>query len=205
MKLNRWFAATSVAAVVLAFAAARGAAQDTASPAGDKPTYVGDKACAKCHFQEGKAWKKTTMAKAMDSLKPTEEANKELFDKKKAAGLDPAKDYSGDATCLPCHTTGYDAGGYPAKADTDELKKAQETFGKVSCEACHGPGSKYVEFKTAELGKNKEAKFTAEQLAPMGLVKPDEKTCQTCHNNKNPTKAEFKLDEMKDKTHPTKK
>ena len=203
MKLTRWFAATSVAAVVLAFAAARGAAED--APAGDKPKYVGDKACQKCHFQEHKAWKKTAMAKAMDSLKPTEEANKALFDKKKAAGLDPAKDYSTDAKCVKCHTMGFNAGGYPEKADTEDQKKAQADFGKVGCEACHGPGEKYVKFKTDELEKNKEAKFTSEQLAPMGLVKPDEKTCQGCHNADSPTKEEFKFAETKDKVHPTKK
>lgn len=206
MKLDRWFGATAVAAAVLVFAAARGVAEDTASSGGDKPKFVGDKACQKCHFQEHKAWKKTNMAKAMDSLKPTDEAaNKALFDKKKASGVDPAKDYTTDATCLPCHTTGFNAGGYPEKGDTEEAKKLQADFGKVACEACHGAGEKYAAFKTEELGKNKDAKFTSEQLAPLGLVKPDQKLCETCHNDKNPTKGEFKFDDDKAKVHPTKK
>lgn len=206
MKLNRWFAATSVAALTLAVVAARGLAQDAASSGGDKPTYLGDKACQKCHFQEHKSWKKTGLYKAMETLKPTDEAaNKALFDKKKAANLDPAKDYSTDAKCVKCHTTGYGVGGYPAKVETDDEKKAAETFGRVGCESCHGPGSLYVKFKTDELGKNKDAKFTKEQLTPLGLVVPDEKTCKTCHNDESPTKAEFKYDEEKVKTHPTKK
>ena len=191
-------------AVLLALAAARSSAEDGASPAGDKPQYVGDKTCQKCHFQEHKSWKKTPMAKAMKTLAPTTaEEDKELFDKKTAAGLDPAKDYQTDPKCLKCHTTGYGTEtGYPADpaADDDAAKRAK-TFSGVSCEACHGPGSLYVQFKTAELEKNKDAKFTAAALAPLGLTLPDEKTCATCHNGDSPTKAELKYAESKDKTH----
>lgn len=206
MKLNRLFAVTTVAAFVLVLAAARGIAQDTASAGGDKPQFVGDKACTKCHFQEGKAWKKTGHGKALETLKPTDEAkDKALFDKKKAANLDPAKDYSADPACIKCHTTAYGAGGYPEKAETDEQKKAQETFGKVTCEACHGAGSLYVKHKTDEIAKNKDAKFTKEQLAPFGFRMPDEATCKGCHNEGSPTKGEFKFDDDKTKVHPTKK
>jgi hypothetical protein len=200
------FTAAGAAALLMALAAVRTPAEDGASSGGDKPTYVGDKTCMKCHFVEHKSWKKTSMAKSMKTLAPTTEAeDKALFDKKKAASLDPAKDYTTDAKCLKCHTTGYGADGYPALAadatPTAEQTAAMTLNAGVTCEACHGPGSLYVKHKTAELEKNKDAKFTAEALAPMGLVKPDEKVCAGCHNAESPTKAEFKFAESKDKTH----
>lgn len=175
---------------------------NSASGEGEKPAYVGDKACMKCHFQEHKSWKKTGMAKAMKTLAPTPESEKELFDKKKAAGLDPAKDYTTDEKCLKCHTTGYGTEtGYPKDMKAEGADARAKALGSVGCESCHGPGSLYVKHKTAELEKNKDAKFTFEQMAPLGLVKPDEALCKTCHNDESPTKAEFKFEEMKGKTH----
>ena len=197
---------SSIRVAVLVLAAAAGfaaLASRTAVGEGDKPEYVGDKACQKCHFQEHKSWKKTPLYKSMKTLAPTTEADdKELFAKKTAAGLDPAKDYSTDAKCLKCHTTGYGTeSGYPADPATDADGKRAKALGVVGCEACHGPGSLYVQFKTAELEKNKDAKFTTEQMAPMGMTKADEATCKTCHNDQSPTKEEFKFEEAKGKTH----
>ena len=75
------------------------------------------------------SWKKTKLFKSLETLKPTAEADKALFDAKKAAGLDPAKDYSTDAACLKCHVTGYGKdGGYPEKI-TPENEKAAKAFG----------------------------------------------------------------------------
>ena len=169
--------------------------------------YVGPDACKKCHFKEHRAWKKTGLAKSLDVLKPTAEADDaDLFKKKTAAKLDPAKDYSKDATCLQCHTTGYGKpGGYPADASKDAERA--ELMGSVSCEACHGPGGKYVAFKKAEMEKDKDAKFTFEQQAPMGLIQPDDANCKTCHNDKNPGNASdpYKFDKSKDLVHPQKK
>jgi len=200
MTTARWAGALAAGIVLTAFVAAAGRAQD--EPA--KATYVGDKTCMKCHFQEHKSWKKTKLYKAMKSLEPTTEEDKELFDKKKAAGLDPAKDYTADAKCLKCHTTGYGTEtGFPADPKTDE--KRAKAFGAVACEACHGPGSNYVKHKTETLEKDKEAKFTFESLAPLGLVKPDEALCKTCHNDESPFKEEFKFEEQAPKTHDKKK
>lgn len=203
------FAAAAAAAAALVFAD-RGSAQEGAAPAGDKPSYVGDKTCQKCHFQQHKSWKKTGMAKAMKVLMPTTEAeDKGLFDRKTAAKLDPAKDYTGDASCLKCHTTGYgQPGGYPVDPKKDEAsQKLAALMGNVSCEACHGPGSLYVKHKTEEVEKNKDAKFTFEQMAKYGLTHPDEKNCATCHNDTAPTKpAEpFKFEDAKKKVHEHKK
>jgi hypothetical protein len=191
-------ALTSLAAVAL-FAAAL---SNTASGEGEKPAYVGDKECMKCHFQEHKSWKKTGMAKAMKTLAPTPESEKELFDKKKAAGLDPAKDYTTDEKCLKCHTTGYGTEtGYPKDPKTEGAEARAKALGSVGCESCHGPGSLYVKHKKAEQEKNKDVKFTFEQLAPLGMTKPDEAACKTCHNDESPTKGALKYEEDKAKVH----
>ncbi len=167
-------------------------------------TYVGSDACKKCHFKQHRYWKKTSKYKALESLEPTAEDNADLFAKKKAAGLDPAKDYSTDKTCLACHTTGFGKkGGYPEDGAGD----AAEAMGQVGCEACHGAGSKYVEHKKKELEANKEAKFTFENLAPFGIVDPSKEVCAGCHNDKNPTnpKEAFDFDARKGEVHSKKK
>jgi len=205
-------AAAFAAAAVFALTLASVRAED--APPTEKPTYVGDKTCQKCHFKQHTSWKKGAMAKAMKTLLPTTEAdNAELFKRKKDAKLDPAKDYTTDAKCLKCHTTGYgEPGGYPVDAaKDDDAKKAAALMGSVSCESCHGPGSNYVKYKEPIVAKDveekKETKFKWEDLAKYGLTKPDATVCAKCHNADAPTKPaeEFKFDTAKDKVHPVKK
>ncbi len=204
--MSRVLLTAATLAAVLAFAAT---VTTTGSAEEAKPTYVGSATCQTCHFTQMKAWKKTNLAKSMKALAPTAEADdKELCDKKKAAGLDPAKDYTTDATCLACHTTGYgEPGGYPKDPKADEGGKLAKSMGSVSCEACHGPGSKYVEFKKAKKDANPDVKFTTEELAAVGLVKPVEANCRTCHNEKNPNNKTdpFKFEDSKKLVHPEKK
>ncbi len=143
--------------------------------------YTGVKSCKKCHFKQYLSWKKTAMAKSMDSLMPDK-----AVDAKKKNGLDPKKDYSSDPECLACHTTGYGkAGGYPAVVKDKKWSKTQEKLAKsrkgVQCESCHGPGSKANVFK-----KQKEDYKRADVLA-LGLVDPDASNCKICHNKKSPT------------------
>ena len=64
-----------------------------------------------------------------------------------------------DAACLTCHATNND-----------------ETLAGVQCEACHGPGSDY---KLPAVMKDR-AKAIAN-----GLIVPDQKTCDTCHDGKD--------------------
>ncbi len=200
MRLVLAAAAGLLAVVAVPFLVSSSAADD----GGAKPEYVGAETCKGCHYQQHKIWKKTKLAKAMDSLKPTAESDAELFASKKAAGLDPAQDYSADEKCVGCHTTGYGKEtGYPADA-TKDAERAKLLAG-VQCEACHGPGSLYAKHKTEAKEKDPEAKFTFEDLAPLGLVKPDAANCATCHNENSPFKKEFKFEDEKTNVHTKKK
>ena len=148
-----------------------------------KPDYIGASGCKKCHFAQWKSWKKTLMANAFETLKPGQAA-----EAKKKHGLDVQKDYTKDASCLACHTTGYGKpGGYPAISEgkewnADEQKRAEILQG-VQCEACHGPGSEYSVYK------KKNPKYKREEIKKLGLIHPDATNCATCHNSKSPTVA----------------
>ena len=131
--------------------------------------YVGLKKCRMCHMKQYKSWENTKMAKAFDVLKPGMAA-----EAKTGAGLDPNKDYTGDATCLGCHTTG-------GKADMPG----------VTCEACHGPGSDYMKVMMT----NRD--YTMDEITAKGLVMPDEATCKKCHNDKSPFFKGFAFDKAK--------
>jgi len=81
-----------------------------------------------------------------------------------------------DDRCLLCHVTG--------RQDDDALFTAsyREAEG-VSCEACHGPGSLYID---PEIMGDREA-----FLAAGGRI-PDENTCRSCHRrSENFDWAEF--------------
>lgn len=136
--------------------------------------YVGSNKCRKCHMKEFKSWQESAMAKSFELLKPGVRP-----EEKKAAKLDPQKDYTQDAKCLPCHTTGYGKpGGFV------DMKKTPDLAG-VGCETCHGPGGTYLRdgYMTME---NKEYKI--EKLIAAGMIeKTKHDTCAgLCHNNKSP-------------------
>lgn len=79
-------------------------------------TYIGAKRCASCHFEAFLSWKKTAHAKAFEVLTPK---------------------YQKDEKCLKCHTTGL---GEPTG-----YKDGLMVLAGVTCETCHGPGSKHEE------------------------------------------------------------
>jgi len=169
------------------------------------PEFIGAKKCKKCHLKQYKSWGKTPMAGAFESLKPDVKV-----DVKKAAKLDPKKDYTKDATCLKCHTTGYGtASGYPAvvkdKAWTEaETARAGKLEG-LGCETCHGAGSLYSPIMKA----NKKYKL-AEIVAAGALSPPKAEHCLECHTKDCPTMAaDYKFDFVKacesEKTHKHKK
>ncbi len=145
-------------------------------------SYVGSFRCKKCHLSEYKSWEATRMARSFEILKPGQ--HKEAKDKFK---VDAAKDYTKDETCVKCHTTGFQKpGGYatPAAEDEKAVRKAEQLMG-VGCESCHGPGSAYVEV-FEEIMKSKR-KYKVKELYAVGLMKIEEATCKTCHNQDGPT------------------
>jgi hypothetical protein len=132
------------------------------APAGGDPTagatYVGAKACTKCHLPEDKTWKKMKHATAWDNLP-------EKY-------RDPAeKDEKGRA-CISCHVTGYGKeGGFV------DPKTSEDLLG-VQCEACHGPGSKHKEAGQKVLDEKRE-KFNEGE--PKFIVTKTD-NCSDCHN-----------------------
>jgi hypothetical protein len=135
--------------------------------------YIGSKKCKVCHLKEYKSWETTAMATSFEDLKPGQKA-----EAKKAAGLDPEKDYTGDAKCVACHVTGYGKpGGFVDLATTPDLVG-------VGCEACHGPGGSYTKEGYMTL-KNKEYKKA--ELVGLGMVDTiGENQCKGCHNANSP-------------------
>ncbi len=139
--------------------------------------YIGSVRCRACHFPEAKSWQQTKMAGVFELLKPGVAA-----ESKKAKKLDPNKDYTHDAQCLGCHTTGYGKpGGF------ESIEKTPGMAG-VQCEACHGAGGNYTKPNLMSI-QNKE--FKRAEVVKAGLVLPDANTCQTCHNPKSPFYKSF--------------
>lgn len=143
------------------------------STSGDEFAYVGSKNCKKCHIKEHRSWEETKMAQAFELLKPGVRA-----DEKKAAGLDPDKDYTTDKECVRCHVTGYgEPGGFVDIASTPDLAG-------VGCEMCHGPGGTYTQDEYMSL-KNKEYKKS--EVVAVGMVaKVSAEQCTGCHNSESP-------------------
>lgn len=141
------------------FALSAGVTGQEGAPAGDPTagaTYIGAKACKKCHIKEERTWKKMKHASAWENLP-------EKY-------RDPSqKDELGRA-CISCHVTGYGAGFVDPKASEDLLG--------VQCEACHGPGSKHKEAGQKVLDEKRE-KFN-EGEAKFIVTKTT--NCSNCHN-----------------------
>lgn len=153
-----------------------------------------------CHLKQYKSWEKTKMAKTFEVLKPGVRA-----EAKTKLKFDPKKDYTKDTKCLPCHTTGYGLpGGYkiPKEGDSASIKLAKLNEG-TTCEACHGPGSKFMPVHK-KIKSKKSYKF--EELSAVGQIRADAASCTVCHNKRNPTaKSDFHFDYKKYKAADTHK
>lgn len=154
--------------------------------------YIGAKKCKACHIKQYKSWEKTNMATSFENLKAGVKA-----EEKKKAGLDPAKDYTADADCLKCHTTGYGKpGGFTSLEETPHLINVQ-------CEGCHGPGADFRELM------KKDKKFKLPEAAAAGLMVPtvENNNCMDCHGSDSPFNAsvdpkyKFDIEERLKNTH----
>jgi cytochrome c553 len=86
--------------------------------------------------------------------------------------------------CIGCHVTG------PKQAvmSGDKMVNAD-----VQCESCHGPGKAHIEGAAAGTPKTP------------GLVRsPDQRLCETCHNDKSPHYRGFFYSALKGLVHKTK-
>jgi len=99
------------------------------APPGDA-SYVGADACRKCHVEQYESWQNSAHNRSLEIL------------------VDTGKQHRPE--CLRCHTTGFgEASGF-VDADSTPLMAA------VTCEACHGPGSRHVEAQERNLGDEPE-------------------------------------------------
>ena len=132
--------------------------------------YVGVKKCKMCHMKIYKSWEKTKHAVAFEALKPGTAA-----EAKQKAGLDVQKDYTQDASCVGCHTTG-----------------TPDNPG-ILCEACHGPGKQYSKATIMNRTKWKADPEKHHDMACQAglIVKPGKEVCIACHNEKSPTYEPF--------------
>jgi hypothetical protein len=129
--------------------------------------YIGAAKCKMCHNKPDKGeqynkWMEGPHANAMKSL--SSDKAKEIASAKGIAN--PAT----DAACTKCHST---VGHIDAK-----LVAGITIDDGVSCESCHGGGSKY---KGAAIMKDRELAMEN------GLVIPTEANCKKCHNSESPT------------------
>lgn len=149
---------------------------------GDPPQNEGVYVCKKCHSMTKRdyyddvyeLWEKSPHANAMKEL--ASQASKDIAAKMGIA--DPTTDVG----CVKCHATA-------GESDPTAQGKFYAREEGVTCEGCHGPGSRY---------KKKEIHAEAyDQAVTMGfshIKTKDEvvKMCTTCHNPQSPTyRADF--------------
>ncbi|MBI9068763.1 MAG: cytochrome c family protein [Salinivirgaceae bacterium] len=123
--------------------------------------YIGAAKCKMCHNKPATGaqynkWSEASHAKAFETLK----GEKAMAYAKEKGIADPSK----EAKCLKCHST-----FHAIDADLNISLKEEEG---VSCETCHGPGSRY---KSMSIMKDHD------KSVANGLIVPDEALCKTCH------------------------
>lgn len=158
--VRRVILGTALSLVAVALLATLATTMFTSFPSGpmakaDVPadqTYTGSKRCASCHFDQFMAWKQTEHAEALEKI--------------------PAK-YQNDPKCLTCHATGSgQPTGYKTAADAG--------LAGVTCESCHGPGSKHEEI-CAQFKNKKELSKEEEALCKGSIHELVPKACVSCH------------------------
>lgn len=149
----------------------------TSAGAGEPLQYEGVYVCKKCHSMTKRdyydnvyeLWEKSPHATAMKTLANAQ--SKEI-----AAKLGIA-DATTDVRCVRCHATA-------GEADVAQQGKFYAREEGVTCEGCHGPGSKY---KKKEV--HAEAYAAALEVGFSHIKTKEEvlETCTRCHNPESPT------------------
>ncbi|MCH7813690.1 MAG: cytochrome c family protein [Planctomycetes bacterium] len=140
-------------------------------------SYLGTKKCRMCHTRQYASWLDSPKADSWQALAPGAGAAV-----KRRAGLDPGLDYRQDERCLPCHTVGYgQPGGYaiPAPGDDGARRKASARQG-AGCEACHGPGSGFVQ--VMQDIHRKRRSYDPAEVRAAGRHPVTREVCRRCHN-----------------------
>ena len=117
--------------------------------------YAGSNKCRMCHLPQYRTWQTTKHAKASEMLKATPDSTVAAIAAKLNVEMKGAA--AENDACVSCHVTGFHLpGGYPA-ADSAKNVALQN----VTCEACHGPGSKHILAPMAEKKKLINRRVTA--------------------------------------------
>lgn len=132
--------------------------------------FIGNESCQECHKEIYASWKESMHAKVFDLLEPGVRKKEKL-----EAGLKPETDYRKDKSCMNCHVTGLDNGGFSFDDPKDEWKG-------IGCEECHGPAEKWL-----KLHEKKDVKYRERKLKHAGMVQPfrGKTVCGRCHYHRD--------------------
>jgi hypothetical protein len=135
-----------------------------------QPKFLGSSTCKDCHKALYASWEKSIHAKVFELLPPGVRV-----DKKKEAGLKGEIDYRKDSSCMNCHATGVDQGGYSFATPSSE-------FEGIGCEECHGASENWILIHDKAGLKNKER-----LLKQAGMTEPNagKTVCLRCHGHRN--------------------
>lgn len=129
--------------------------------------YVGADNCKRCHNgtdhgnQYDSWWFDDLHSQAMESLSSPKA--KEYAQNNGIA--DPAK----EQRCLKCHSTFH--------AAPEAMRNGIKPEESISCEGCHGPGSRYA---SSAIMRNRNI------AVRQGMVLQTQDACLRCHNNESP-------------------
>ena len=142
------------------------------TPPAGAAVYVGPVVCASCHQEQQDFWKAAVVEDpervAQYAKKPGHPNPKGQVGHARAWQTLVDSKATGNRDCIACHSVGFEEqGGFCKVGDAPR-------WGNVSCESCHGPGSKHVE---------------AESPAFIQKEVPEQR-CRECHHVPHITSTE---------------
>jgi hypothetical protein len=149
------------------------------NPENGVPTYIGSKACGKCHEHAFDVWEKSPHSHAYQTLVNAKRPSLRQF----------------DGECIVCHTVGF---GYKSGFTSVNQTKHLENVG---CESCHGPGSLHAKNPNDEEWKARMNQLWRGAAPNRKEFKIETELCITCHDTDNDVtwKHDKNYDPFKDK------